>query len=221
MRSCRCCYGNSGEQGLGAARQQVRKEKWGRRQSTHLNASSLSPCWSHVIPNYHCSEGKGERWGGGVSYREYRRRKQSIQVSAWTFETCRDVARAEVNTHTTVITRLQEEDCGKKNPSAWSACEAAEDFIALWNAGACGSYSGNSAQAETFSYEDSPPWNADLPFIIYWVIWEIWLWFFILFSWSNQWDLRSSRCHCRGKGHTWNALILWCSVCVCLYCLAY
>lgn len=44
MRSHSCCYGNSGEQVLGAGRQQVRKENEGRRHSVHSNASSLSPC---------------------------------------------------------------------------------------------------------------------------------------------------------------------------------
>lgn len=38
------------------------KETWGRRREVHSNASSLPARWSHVIPNYRCSEGKG----GGV-----------------------------------------------------------------------------------------------------------------------------------------------------------
>lgn len=79
MRSRRCCYGNSGELGLGAARQQVWKERRGGRRPTHSNVSSRSPCWSHVIPNYR--RGSEEEGARG----EYRG-DRSIQVSRHTFQ---------------------------------------------------------------------------------------------------------------------------------------
>lgn len=93
MRSRSCCYGNGGEQVLGAGRQQVRKENGGRRHSAHSNASSLSPCWSHIIPNYHWKEGA---WAEGMLGTE---NEKSILVSAWTFHRAAAHAFAKVNAH--------------------------------------------------------------------------------------------------------------------------
>lgn len=167
--------------GWEAARQQVRMEKWGRRQSAHSNASSLSPRWSRVIPNYHCSEGKGGRVGDVQRIREEKAERSGVCLNLSQILRDGARARAEVNTHACCYTfaRLW------GGNSVFMKIEACRLPAHL-----CIHY------IQPFFSAGNPPWNTDLPFLICWVLA---VWGFFCPPRSHQWNLGSSKFRCRGE----------------------
>lgn len=94
MWSWRCCHSNSSTHRLRVGRHQVRREKW-EDDILHIQMHSLSPCWSCVIPNYHCTDA-----GVGVGlYRKSRKRRRTVVVPTWTFQRDGAHVHSEVNTH--------------------------------------------------------------------------------------------------------------------------
>lgn len=172
--------------GWEAARQQVRMEKWGRRQSAHSNASSLSPRWSRVIPNYHCSEGKGEESGGCTE--NTGGESGAFRGLLEPFTNLRDAARAraEVNTHACCYTfaRLWG---GNSVLMKIEACRLPAHL--------CIHY------IQAFFSAGSSPWNTDLPFLICWVL-AVWGFLVLLEVISETWDHQNFAAG--GKYHTWS-----------------
>lgn len=77
MRSRRCCYGNSGEQGLRSCKLEWRSEGDDSRR-IQMRPRSL-PVDPVSYPITTAARGRGGEWG---MYREYGRRKRSVQGSA-------------------------------------------------------------------------------------------------------------------------------------------